>query len=169
MGRVKVLPCFFMHLKGFDRFAPPIQRWKRDLLTVPDLGTSQLCSPPLFFPDQSICDYSGMLFIVSPLTVAFFFPTPASISSFLWITLLCSLMHMISMPRCYLISQQSSFGLEWAEQLRAQEGRHRWQWEEEREGKGIQIYVAFGFTFQSCAAKGLGSSVGGVEMATGGP
>lgn len=46
----------------------------------------------------------------------FFLPTPANISSFLWITLLYSLMHVISMPRCYLISQQSSFGVEWAEQ-----------------------------------------------------
>lgn len=62
-----------------------------------------------------IYEYSWTLYYFSPHS-CFFLPTPANISSFLWITLLYRLVHVISMPRCYLIPQQSSFGVEWAEQ-----------------------------------------------------
>lgn len=92
----------------------------------------------------------------------FFLPTPANISSFLWLMLLYSLMHVISMPRCYLISQQSSFGVEWAEQQEHRRGGIG------RGGKGNQKELGLKFMLplashtQSCAVCVRGAAwVGG--------
>lgn len=54
-GQKKNFPCF-LFIKISIKFVPLMQRWKRDLLPVPDLGampsftTSRLCSSPFVFP-----------------------------------------------------------------------------------------------------------------------
>jgi len=104
------------------------------------------------------------LYYFSPHS-CFFLPTPANISSFPWSVLPYSLMHVIFMPRCYLISQQSSFGVEWA--VRAPEGRHRWSGKGNEKEEGLQRTLPLASTM-SGFSKWLGSSVGGMVVATGG-
>lgn len=96
-----------------------------------------------------------------------FLPTPANISSFLWLTLLYSLMHVISMPRCYLISQPSSFGLEWAEQQehrRGGIGRGR-KGKEKEQGLKFVLPLASHTQVVLCVPR---DQRGWVEMAAGG-
>lgn len=92
----------------------------------------------------------------------FFLPTPANISSFLWLTLLYSLMHVISMPRCYLISQPSSFGLEWAEHWEHRRGGIGRDGKGKEKEQGLKFVFASGFTHPSCVVCVQGAAwVGG--------
>lgn len=124
---------------------------------MPSFTTSCLCFSLFLSKPGSVWVFMNVLYYFSPHS-CFFLPTPANISSFLWITLPYSLMHVISMPRCYLISQQSSFGVEWAE-----------QWEHRRGGidgggkgnemeEGLKLMLPLALTIRVVSASGWGAA-----------